>query len=68
MDADKVGDVYLEMDKALGGLIQLEILNCASEGKAVENDGVDHYCRNVINRQSTIGQDIDEALENITKY
>lgn len=67
VDPDNVSDAYLAVEEALSGLISMEILNCASDGKKV-SEGIDVYCRNVNGNMPEIGANIEKSLHELTKF
>ena len=67
IDPDNVGDAYLALEEAVTGLIKMEIMNCASEGKKV-NEGVDRYCRDVHSNMAEIGENIEKSLHELNKF
>jgi hypothetical protein len=67
VDPDNVSDAYLAVEESLSGLISMEILNCASDGKKV-SEGIDSYCRNVNGNMAEIGANIEKSLHELTKF
>jgi hypothetical protein len=67
VDADNVGDAYLAVEEALTGLIKMEILNCASDGKKV-SEGIDRYCRDVNSNMAEIGANVEKSLHELNKF
>lgn len=61
VDITNTADVYLTLDDALTGLLQLEILNCSNEKEEV-NDGLSQYCKVVEDNIVSIGDNIEKAL------
>jgi len=67
VDSENVSDAYLAIEEALSGLIKMEIMNCASDGKKV-GEGLDSYCRDVHNNLQQIGENIEKSLTELNKF
>ena len=67
LNPDDVGDAYLAMEEAISGLIRFEILACASDGKKV-SEGLDRFCKNVVDNQAEIGENIEKSLNKLNSF
>jgi hypothetical protein len=62
VDADKVSDAYLALDKAATGLFKMEVLATSLEHTRIKKSGLQAYCTTVAQNREQIGENVEKSL------